>query len=418
VNTVTIDVQVIAPLAAKFTFSPASPFAGRPVQFNGWAAGGLSPFDYAWAFGDGTTASEPRPSHVFSANGTYSVALTIQDASGQTANTSQVVGVAQRTPSVATGVATDVKDVRATLNGQLYYLGEANETLVGFHYGTDPSLINSTNWTAARAIAPQLYSAQVTGLTVNTTYYFEAWASGSGFATGGISSFITMASPPPLVVPTATLQVQGTLGRNGWYVSNVTIALTASAPRGLPAWTNVAVDGGGWVNYSAPLTLHDGRHSLEYYAFLGKGGLAEPHRFANISVDTTPPELSIQGSGEIVTQSSVTIAWTGSDGGSGILAYEVQLDGGSFQAIGTSTSLTLNLEDGAHTITVRATDVAGNVKAQTKALTIDTNPFSPRGPFAGLPLYLLLFVVAVAVGLLRLRRQRKGRRTPPDPWKL
>jgi hypothetical protein len=350
---------------------------------------------------------------VFSANGTYSVALTIQDASGQTANTSQVVGVAQRAPSVATGVATKVEDVRATLNGDLRYLGEAGDVAVGFLYGTDPNLINSTNWTAGQAMAPGIYSGQVTGLTVNTTYYFEAWASGSGFATGEISSFVTMASPPPLAVPTATLQVQGTLGRNGWYVSNVTIVLTASAPRGLPAWTNVAVDGGGWINYSAPFTLHDGRHTLEYYAFLGASGSAEAHRFANISVDTTPPGLSVQDSAGIVTQSSVTITWTGSDNGSGVEGYEIQIDGGSFQALGGSTSVTLNLQDGAHTITVRVTDVAGNAKTQTKAFAVDTNPFSPSGPYAGLPLYLLLLAIANAVTLVLLRR-RNDIRNPAD----
>jgi PKD repeat protein len=415
VNTVSIGVQVIAPLAARFTFSPASPFAGRPVQFSGWATGGLSAYDYAWAFGDGKTGSDPRPSHVFSANGTYSVALTIHDASGQNASVNQAVGVARSTPSVTTGVASQVNDVRATLNGDLQSLGEAGDVLVGFLYGTDPNLIDAANWTAGQAFAPRIYSGQVTGLNVNTTYYFEAWAMGSGFATGGISSFVTTASPPPLAVPSATLQVQGTLGRNGWYVSDVTIALTAWAPRGLPTWTNVAVDGGGWINYSAPFSLHDGRHTLEYYAFLGINGLAEKHRFANISVDTTPPELSVQDSAEIVTRSSVTITWTASDGGSGIEGYEVQVDGGSFQAVGTSTSVTFNLQDGAHTITVRVTDVAGNAKAQTKAFVINTNPFSPSGPYSGLPLYLILFAVALAVVLLLLRRQRRRQRTPPGP---
>jgi len=44
---------------------------------------------------------------------------------------------------------------------------------------------------------------------------------------------------------------------------------------------------------------------------------------------------------------------------------------------------------------------------QTTAFGVDTNPFSPSGPYAGLPLYLLLFAIAIAIALNRLRRKQK-----------
>jgi len=85
----------------------------------------------------------------------------------------------------------------------------------------------------------------------------------------------------------------------------------------------------------------------------------------------------------------------------------VQIDGGSFQTIGLATNVILTLEDGVHSIVVRVTDVAGNSKVQTTAFGVDTNPFSPSGPYAGLPLYLLLFAIAIAIALNRLRRKQK-----------
>src|SRR5712691_4096189 len=408
VNTATIAVQVIAPLVARFTFSPTSPFVGRTVDFNGWASGGMSPYDYLWAFGDGTTVSGPRVSHAFSAERAYPVALTIHDSSGQTASANQSVAVARSTPFVATGAATEVEEIRATLNGDLQNLGEAGSVAVGFLYGTDPALVGGTNWTAGPLSAPGAYSGQVIGLLANTTYYFGAWANGHGFSAGGISNFVTRASPPPAGMPRSTLLVQGTLGRNGWYVSDVTVTLTAWAPRNLASWASFTVDAGGWVNYSVPFVLHDGRHLLTYYADVA-GGLAEPYQYANISVDTTPPSLSLAESTEIVVTSSVTTSWIGSDDGSGVGGYEVQVDGGSFQTVGFATNVTISLVDGVHTISVRLTDVAGNSVTKTRSLVVDTNPFSPTGPYAALPLYFLLFAAAIVVALILLLRQRKRR---------
>jgi len=116
-----------------------------------------------------------------------------------------------------------------------------------------------------------------------------------------------------------------------------------------------------------------------------------------------------------MTTSSFPVHWTGSDAGSGIAGYEIQVDGGAFQSVGIATNVTLALADGVHTFTVRVTDVAGNRETQTRSVSVDTNPFSPFGPFAGLPLFLLLLALAIAVTVLLLRRRRKGKRTPTEP---
>src|SRR5207247_1949673 len=314
-----------------------------------------------------STMTGDRVSHVYSSEGVYRGNLTIDDGSGQVALASKDLTVARSTPGVLTEAATGVEDVRATLHGDLRNLGEATTVIVGFLYGLDPTLSGATNWTSGPASRAGVYASLVTGLTPNTTYYFDAWATGHGFTTGGIMSFTTMASSMPSGTPGATVRVEGTLGTNGWYVSDVTVTLTASDSLPFVAWIHYVVDEGGWLNYTAPLTLHDGKHTLSYYAFDASSSPPERNQYLNVSVDTTPPVVSLEDPSPVVT-SSFPVHWTGSDAGSGIAGYEIQVDGGAFQTVGIATSVTLDLADGVHTFTVRATDVAGNKETQTRSV--------------------------------------------------
>src|SRR5205807_2506824 len=201
--------------------------------------------------------------------------------------------------------------------------------------------------------------------TPNTTYFFDAWATGHGFATGGIMSFRTMVLPMLYGTPGATARVEGTLGTNGWYISNVTVTLIASDSLPFVAWIHYVVDDGGWLNYTAPFTLQDGKHNLAFYAFDASRSPPERNHYANVSVDTTPPVVRLEAPARAVT-SSFPIRWTGSDAGSGIAGYEIQVDGGPFQTVGFVTNMTLVLADGLHTFAVRATDLAGNADTQTR----------------------------------------------------
>src|SRR5206468_4114205 len=82
-------------------------------------------------------------------------------------------------------------------HGNLRALGEGKTVIVGFRYGLDPALSGAANWTTGPASTSGRYASLVTDLTPNTTYFFEAWATGHGFTTGGIMSFTTMALPMP-----------------------------------------------------------------------------------------------------------------------------------------------------------------------------------------------------------------------------
>src|SRR5438046_9507665 len=116
-------------------------------------------------------------------------------------------------------------------------------------------------------------------------------------------SFTTMALSMPSGTPGATVRVEGTLGTNGWYVSDVTVTLTASDSLPFVAWIHYVVDEGGWLNYTAPLTLHDGKHTLSYYAFDASSSPPERTQYLTVSVDTRPPVVSLDDRSPVGTLS-------------------------------------------------------------------------------------------------------------------
>jgi PKD repeat protein len=84
-------------LQPAFTFTPGSPTANQNVLFD--ASTSRSPANnpivsYSWDFGDRTTGSNVATSHAYASAGTYVVTLTVTDAAGRTAQTSQSITVA------------------------------------------------------------------------------------------------------------------------------------------------------------------------------------------------------------------------------------------------------------------------------------------------------------------------------------
>jgi uncharacterized repeat protein (TIGR01451 family) len=97
----TVAVRVDALPVASFTFSPSAPAVGATVSFDGRGStddGTIS--QYAWAFGDGATATGATTTHVYSAAGSYAVALTVTDVVGGTSTATRSVAVSPaQTPS-------------------------------------------------------------------------------------------------------------------------------------------------------------------------------------------------------------------------------------------------------------------------------------------------------------------------------
>ena len=264
---------------------------------------------------------------------------------------------------------------------------------------TPPSLSgNGTSVCTFSSSTPGSYTATVVGT--------------NGTLSRSATIYVTvLAQAPP--GPSSTHVAQGTRGDAGWYVSDVTVTLIPFDSLGPAVWAQYRMDSGSWTNYSAPFTVGEGRHTLEYYAIDGYGSPPEAHHTTTINVDRSPPALGGIGPPSFVA-SEVTLTWTGSDAVSGIASYQIRADGGPFDYVGAIPRATIVLADGTHTIEVRAMDFAGNTVIATGTVRVDTNIFSPSGPFLGIPTYAIVVVAILAV-IVAIRRRRGKRAERDDP---
>jgi len=216
-------------------------------------------------------------------------------------------------------------------------------------------------------------------------------------------------------LPVTVVSMGGTGGANGWYISNVAVTMSASSGSGAATSVVYRLDGGLWSLYVSPFTARDGRHTLDYQAS-DADGYAEALRSAAINVDSTPP--TVVKAADVIAPDA-PLSWTGSDSGSGIVRYEVSIDGGPFQPMGTSTSITQHWTLGAHVATVKAWDNAGNQGSTSIPFRVDSNAVppgqtDPTGPTVSEPLstappgslYLVIGFILVSVGILFLNRQK------------
>jgi hypothetical protein len=86
--TVTALLNVPEPVfGATFSWTPASPVAGTPVDFTASVGGGTPPFTYSWSFDDGSSGSGDAVSHVYTTAGTYSPELVVENVCGVSTST-------------------------------------------------------------------------------------------------------------------------------------------------------------------------------------------------------------------------------------------------------------------------------------------------------------------------------------------
>lgn len=140
----------------------------------------------------------------------------------------------------------------------------------------------------------------------------------------------TLAVYPYVLPPVTTHSLAGTLGADGWYVSNVTVSFSVNEP---VQETKYRLDGGTWQNYTASFSVTgDGSHVVEYYSKDVFGG-QEVVKSASFKIDQTAPSNPTTinsgcGAQNAVWQNTCTspaFSWSGADdhGGVGVQDYHV-----------------------------------------------------------------------------------------------
>lgn len=139
-----------------------------------------------------------------------------------------------------------------------------------------------------------------------------------------------------------------------------------------------------WQTYatSKPWTLQEGdRAKTVYVQFRDQAGLISTYSYT-IVLDTHQPTMVITSPSTSyeIKSSTITVTWTGSDQTSGISRYEIRLDGGSWINAGTNTTHTFTeLDDGSHTIEVKASDNVGLTRQDSVDFIVNTSPLlGPR----------------------------------------
>ena len=92
-------------------------------------------------------------------------------------------------------------------------------------------------------------------------------------------------------------------------------------------------------------------------------------------VDTVNPTLAITKptAGQTILHSWVNVTWTAADAGSGLLKVDVRLDADAWAHAGLAAYLNLtSVPDGSHTVTVNATDRAGNSRSASVSFSVNT----------------------------------------------
>ncbi|MEN8694025.1 MAG: fibronectin type III domain-containing protein [Akkermansiaceae bacterium] len=182
----------------------------------------------------------------------------------------QIVERLANLPVLNTLVATDVTVETATANGDLVNSGDDGDTAeITIYWGTSDGLDDALAWdnsiSAGALTAPGAFSASLSGLIENTTYYFRAYAENGAGGEWALASesFTTLPSPdlPEVENLTASAVALDTATLNGELLNNGNGADQSDV---VIYWGTVdgGTDSGTWANsnpvgsFTAPGTFN------------------------------------------------------------------------------------------------------------------------------------------------------------------
>ena len=188
----------------------------------------------------------------------------------------------------------------------------------------------------------------------------------------GLQSTISRTVKVDQTDPVITISPTGTMGSNGWYISSVSLSLTAQDSISGVTSLEYSLNSGSWV-FGNSLALTDGEHTVVVRATDAAGNQSTTSK--TIQVDTNAPLVSLSISATAGHMnwyvSEAVISADPSDAVSGVALAEYRIDEGSWGTGETTPAVTT---DGAHTVDFRVTDVAGNQVVATKYFWVDATP--------------------------------------------
>ncbi|OZM72043.1 glucose dehydrogenase [Amycolatopsis antarctica] len=163
-------------------------------------------------------------------------------------------------------------------------------------------------------------------------------------------------------------------GDSGWHTDAVGVTLEATDDDSGVERTEYRLDDGDWTPYTETVSVTgDGEHTLLYRS-VDTAGNVEPDKAATVRIDATKPTLMLAGvaDGRVYGDATdLVVSWQAGDATSGLASESASMNGAAIES-GRLVPLH-QLPLGLHSLTVSATDVAGNTAEQTVSFATTTS---------------------------------------------
>lgn len=179
--------------------------------------------------------------------------------------------------------------------------------------------------------------------------------------------------------PATSIQVQGQLGQNSYYIGTVRIILTAIDYQSGVDYTQYSLDNGKtWIKYMEPFDINNSKNNVVYYRSIDKSGNVEKSKKTKVSLDITPPASpSIIFNPSEWTNSDVTVTLNhGLDEESGVKKTQYRLNETSNWIDYTDSFV---VDNPGQVVFARSIDYAGNISGVSSD-TVQIDRIAPTSP--------------------------------------
>ncbi len=252
------------------------------------------------------------------------------------------------------------------------------------------------------------YSTQVTAADALRSFGAEKVimldGGGSTQLRCGSTNFITTSRTIPQTIgavegspdgqaPISTATLAGASGENGFFVSNVSVTITALDDLSGVASSYFNLNFTGWQLYTSPvLLLTNGQHTFQYYSVDNVGNTEVINTLAPINIDLIPPTNPTEIDPGCNATSGVwqrtcpdaNFSWSGaSDETSGLASYQYYWGTDPEGSVGIDTNDSHYdpppVTEGAYYLRLRTRDVAGNWSKWQTMYILQYDTSSPSG---------------------------------------
>lgn len=354
---VSFTVDVTAPTVT--IDSPADNFLSTEssvtMTWNGSdVVSGVDRYEVSWEGGAPVTLLPSDSTYTFNglSDGSHVLTVTVYDKAGLSSSDAVTIRVDTQPPSLT---------ITYPVEGGYVANSDVTVTWSGFDAGTGVAY----------------YTASIEGLapfnTTGTSCTFNDLADGtytvlvSAYDQLGNHRDVTATFTVDTVAPALAIDSP----EEGQLLNSSSVTVSWNTTDDNPGTVLVRFDDEAWATATgeefSKTALNDGHHTAYVKATDAAGNSVEG--MVNFTVDTTAPTVAFisPGEGSLVNSSTGMVEWAVDDAVSSI-----RVDGGAWIELGPNTSWEYSLEDGAHIIEVKVTDLAGNSAIATLNITVDT----------------------------------------------